>query len=272
MENQNQPAPAATTPTNASRLSDADIELLDAFRRAKPSADPPRLSNAVHKAVDGLVVAGITREDDEAERKERKAQTTVDEALKDLWKTRGSRYEACWFSNFETTEPEMVKVLQAVRDYARHIRDKIKAGRNILLIGPPGTGKDHLLAVLMRKAVVVGCSVKWTSGARLFARLRDDIEAHAMESATVREFVTPNVLVISDPVWDGQPLTRQQLFKLGEIVDARYNDRRAVWISLNAKDKAEAEATMGVPLVRRLRDEALSLVCDWPSYEKTRGK
>lgn len=197
-------------------------------------------------------------------------QSNPNGPLADLWRARGTRYEECFFLNYETTTPNQAAVKAALEEYAKNIRITIDAGTNILLIGPPGTGKDHLLAALMRQAVVTGHCVRWTSGARLFARLRDDIEAHAMESATVREFSTPDVLVISDPVWDGQPLARQQRMKLGEIVDERYNNRRAIWISLNAKDRAEAEACMGVPLVRRLRAESLSLVCDWPSYDESR--
>lgn len=194
-----------------------------------------------------------------------------------LWRARGSRYKECTFENFSTDSgyEKDRQSKQHVKDtlemYCLEINPELTAGTNIILIGPPGTGKDHLLAALMRQAVNTGHSVKWTSGAKLFARLRDDIESHAIESATVSEFARPDVLTISDPVWDGQPLTRQQRLRLGEIIDDRYNNRRATWVSINAVSGDEAAVNLGAALVDRLRDGAVTLACNWPSARKPRG-
>jgi DNA replication protein DnaC len=226
----------------------------------------------VAAAADRLVIRGEEISKRELTLEADRESARIRNNLAALWRARGERYESCQFANYSISPGSDHQ--QAVKDtlegYARHMRQEIAAGTNIVLTGLPGTGKDHLLAALMRQAVCVGRSVKWTSGALLFARLRDDIDKGASESATAREYTSPDVLCISDPVWDGQPLTKQQRMKLGEIVDVRYNHRRAIWVSINASSRTEAEEALGVALVDRLRDGAVSKACDWASHRTSR--
>jgi hypothetical protein len=51
-------------------------------------------------------------------------------------------------------------------------------------------------------------------------------------------------------------------------VDYRYSHRKPIWLTLNVADGAEAELRMGAQTVDRLRDGALVLFCNWPSYRK----
>lgn len=207
----------------------------------------------------------------EAKREQAKANLERHAAMQALWRARGSRYAECTFASFKTPHgAKQTTVKDILWRYGKHIGDELKAGTNIVLIGPPGTGKDHLLAALMREAVNKGHTVKWTSGAKLFARLRDDIETRSLESKAVSEYATSDVLTVSDPIWDGQPLTRHQRLRLGEIIDERYNNRQATWVSINAANRSEAEANLGGALVDRLRDGSIVLVCDWPTARKPR--
>jgi len=226
----------------------------------------------VDRVAGRLIERGEVSEAAEARLRHAEASRKTRGARAELWLQRGSRYAACRLNNYQAGTTHQKHVKAALVDFAQNISAEIDAGTNLLLTGPPGTGKDHLLAALAREAITQGATLKWTSGVKLFARLRDDIEAHAMERETVREFVKPHVLWISDPIWDGQPLTRQQRLKLGEIVDERYNFCRAIWISINAKNSHDAIECMGGALVDRLRHGALSLACDWPSFRQPRSQ
>lgn len=196
------------------------------------------------------------------------------ELRESLWVARGQRYRTCTLENFKVNNPLQRRVVEAIARYHYEIIQRIEAGMNILLTGRPGTGKDHLLAALMSRALEVRQSVWWISGTTLFREVRDAMTASRVdvqpetELELIRQYTWPHVLVISDPARANESLTRHQRDKLYEIIDARGNDRRAIWVSLNAQNREQANAMIGADNVDRLRDGALTCVCDWPSYRK----
>ena len=207
----------------------------------------------------------------EAELKAIEATRVAERSCRLLWEARGELYRQCTLDNFKVTDSRQEPVLGQIRRLADNLDAEIRVGTNLLLTGDPGTGKDHLLAALMTTAMAGGHVVKWTSGAMLFSRLRDAIDAHENEYAVARQYTVPAVLAISDPAWERGALTKYQRDKLGDIIDTRYNHCRPTWITLNAKDRSQANDLLGEALVDRLRDGALSLGCNWPSYRKPRA-
>jgi DNA replication protein DnaC len=188
---------------------------------------------------------------------------------KNLWEQRGKRYEACTLENFQATTQEQRDVLAGIRGYAAKMSERISAGVNILLNGKPGTGKDHLLAGLMHVALAQEKTIKWTSGATLFRRLRDQIGNHQLSEYEVFwQYAKPDVLVISDPACEGCTLTEFQHQNLYGILDSRANNYRPVWVTLNAIDTQAAWRMIGRDNVDRLRGGGLSLPCNWDSYRR----
>jgi hypothetical protein len=57
---------------------------------------------------------------------------------------------------------------------------------------------------------------------------------------------------------------------LFRAIDARYRDYRPTWVTINVGGGDEAEDRMGMQLVDRLRDRAVSIHCNWPSHRKPR--
>jgi DNA replication protein DnaC len=194
---------------------------------------------------------------------------------KALWLVRGKRYERCTLDNFRLVGfgalhgNQKQQVVQRLRSYAKNITWNILHGVGVVLIGPPGTGKDHLMAALMHAALAAGHTVKWASGPRLFARFRDDIGGDAEEWRTVAQYTKPDVFALSDPTWEQSRLERFQRAKLMEIIDGRYNALKPTWVTLNVAGRAEADSLIGAAIVDRLVDGALSLECNWPSYRKS---
>jgi DNA replication protein DnaC len=51
-----------------------------------------------------------------------------------------------------------------------------------------------------------------------------------------------------------------------EIIDRRYSHLLPTWMTINVANRKEAETRMGAPTVDRLAHDALTVVCDWPSF------
>jgi DNA replication protein DnaC len=185
----------------------------------------------------------------------------------------GKRYAECKLSTFELSEDvkdrdRQMKVIDALRSYAEQMPKRIGSGKGIVLFGPAGTGKDHLLAAMMQQACWLNFSVVWRNGMDLYAERRDAISAERLERDLIQDMAQPDVLSISDPIPPSGALTEGQMEFLFRIVDARYRQCKPIWVTANFAEGKEAESKIGKQVVDRLRDGALALQCNWPSFRK----
>ncbi len=187
----------------------------------------------------------------------------------------GRRYAECTLAGFEIAKDKATSqkqrfAIDRLTRFCGDIDGEIEAGRNVVLFGPVGTGKDHLLAALMRVACKSGASVEWVNGMDLFGDLRDRIDSANAESEAraLSRWTSPDVLAISDPLPPWGPLTPYQSQMLFRLVDRRYRDRKPIWITANFADGKEASERIGVQVLDRIKDGAVELYCAWPSYRK----
>ena len=159
--------------------------------------------------------------------------------------------------------------MQRLTDYGTNIIQNVTAGRGVVLFGPPGTGKDHLMAGLMVAAIREGgFAVNWQNGMDLFGRVRDAMDTDTRERDIIRDFTAPDVLVISDPVPPWGDLTQFQAAFLFRVIDARYRQKVPTWVTANFTNGDEAGGRLGTQVLDRLKDGALSIYCNWESYRK----
>lgn len=181
----------------------------------------------------------------------------------------GKRYRNATLDTFQATSDEQKTVVGHVREYAENIEQRAKDGAGLFLIGPPGTGKDHLMIAVLKAASVADLKVLWTDGMELFAGARDNIDANRTEAAWLSRYTAPDVLAISDPVPPlGEVKEGFQLATLFSIIDRRYRDMRPTLMTLNVASREEAEKRMSVNIVDRLAHGALVLRCNWPSFRR----
>lgn len=183
----------------------------------------------------------------------------------------GKRYRDCTRDNYRIYCPEQDTVLKSLKRYYNDFPAHHAAGNGIILFGPSGTGKDHLL-VALAKAIVLrhGISARWQNGPELYRQFRDRIdEDWKTEVALIRDYARPTLLIISDPQPpSGNAVTDYQATLLSSIVDRRYRDCKPTWVSMNVKNGEEAEERLGAGVVDRLRHGATSEFCNWASYRE----
>lgn len=195
--------------------------------------------------------------------------------LAGLWsavvRSAGKRYANCRLDNFEADSEAQTAALAALRGYAGQMPDRVKAGQGLLLFGTSGTGKDHLLIGLAYEAIYRhGYRVARVSGPELFRSVRDTFDGRASEASAIGVYQSAPILILSDPVPPRGSLTDWQASLLYDVVDARYADARPTWCSINVATAREANERLTPAIVDRLRDGALVIRCDWPSWRKAK--
>jgi len=219
------------------------------------------LTQAIDRIMDRLPDSPETQEIDE--------QTRRLECWNRFAANIGPRYETCLLSNFKTLGETQKSVVSELQEYIRDMPARVGAGQGILLYGPKGTGKDHLLAALCRAAIVRhNLYVRWLNGVDFYRELRDRMDSLHREQEIVDRYSHATILYFSDPLPPVGDLTSYQSSALFSVIDRRYRDHKPTWISLNVQDSEEASRRMGASIVDRIKENALTLRCNWESYRK----
>jgi DNA replication protein DnaC len=105
---------------------------------------------------------------------QREAARAAEAKWRPLGDKLGRRYANARFVTFDATTEKQQKILAKAKAYAENMKDEVADGRNVVLFGPPGTGKDHLMVAMLRVAVQLsGLSVMWVNGLDLYGEIRD---------------------------------------------------------------------------------------------------
>lgn len=186
----------------------------------------------------------------------------------------GKRYAECSRKNFKlSTDADVAARQQAAIDLldklAQNFQQHLDSGGNLILYGPPGTGKDHLLVALLRFAVFGGCDVHWCNGQDLFGEFRDRIDGAGTEQDLIRRYCRPQILAISDPIQPKGEASAYATSMLYRIIDGRYRQQKPTWFTVNVASAAEGEQQISGPVFDRMRDNAVAVFCNWPSYRQS---
>ena len=150
---------------------------------------------------------------------------------------------------------------------------------NLLLCGPIGTGKDHLITSVARVMVKSGVSVKYVLGEDFFAHCADRISRGESDEQFFQTYLKPDLLIFSDPVrkrW--LPINSDGRFKcaafdkFGAIVKRRYLAKKKIWLTANlfGRDWKEANKSstelFGPDVWRRITEDARVFWTGWGCY------
>jgi DNA replication protein DnaC len=253
-----------TTPGEPSSEQDLESErqrrLLAAWRSRNPYADHEPTADELEEFRQRMI-------EQARDAHQQRAAANIERLIGDV----GELYRDATLESYEVRNSAQQTVVSSLAAYCQRGRDNVRAGRGIILYGPSGSGKDHLLIGVAKKAIGGGFNVSAVTGPTLASELRGLIDSGEPEGRFFERYTGPDVLLLSDPVPPGGTLTAFQAEGLYRIVDARYRAKRAIWSTINVSSGAEADQRVGSAIVDRLRDGALCLPCNWPSYRRPWG-
>lgn len=152
---------------------------------------------------------------------------------------------------------------EAVWQYVRKMCREGLDGTNLILMGPAGTGKDHMAVVVARYALGQRMTICWKKGSLLF---EEASQRQRRGDDRIPEIVLQSdLLFLSDP----EPTVRadknqERLFL--DIVDARYLAKKPIIVTSNCLSRKYMASLLGDRAVDRLFDGAAWEVTNWPSH------
>ena len=142
------------------------------------------------------------------------------------------RYAGVSFDRPPVTEID-ARVVREVRRYVEAIDERLDEGRGLWFMGDVGTGKTTLAMLVSKAALDAGRSVAIYSLPRLLAEIRKTFDDSSERSylELIERLVGVDLLHIDDV--GAERTSEWVLEQLYSIVNARYEDRRAVVITTN---------------------------------------
>ncbi len=191
-----------------------------------------------------------------------------DNCLRCLCASIGDRYAGCTLGNFESYHERQAPVVSRLIEFAREIPKHCRDGSGLLLFGPAGTGKDHLLAAVLKIAIVAHrLRVRWYDGQELFEQARYAIRRETEHE--LRAMLTePHILAISDPQPPKGDLSDYQISLVRDVIDRRYRRCLSTWITTNLDKSDDANRLLTEPVMQRLKESSGKIFCDWPNYRE----
>ena len=211
------------------------------------------------------------RRQQEEQQQERQRQTEAARRTNRLEMDLGKRYarSRCSLDNYTVYAKGQEEALARLRQVAASWPATIQAGHGLILMGPVGSGKDHLLSALLYQAAAEHPFLcRWIGGQELFGRFRDQMHDERPEHKQLADLAEADVLAISDPIPPSCDLTRWSLDQLYRLIDRRYRAMRPTWATVNVASVAEADAKLSAPIFDRLRENATVVRCFWPSFRE----
>lgn len=168
----------------------------------------------------------------------------------------GARYLECSLNNYDPTNKVQERSLQRIRAFASDIDQQVGAGYGFTLIGPPGTGKTHIIVSIARESIArTGWDARYIAWPELLASLRSMWASKQRdEAAKLIGSVKEASLLCLDELALRQVREGFESDLLLEILDYRYNAELSTIVASNVVDLDKLAEAIGERAADRLKD------------------
>ncbi|WP_248920478.1 ATP-binding protein [Pseudomonas entomophila] len=184
------------------------------------------------------------------------------------------RFAGRSLANYKVEHEGQAEALRFCRHYVKTFDKIAEAGRCMVLLGKPGTGKTHLGAGmaydLMRNTS--HSAVYRTVGSVLQAiRATYDRSSETTEASILASLIEPSLLVLDEVGVSREQPSDFELTTLFSIINGRYEQVKPTVVISNL-DGSQLPVAMGERCVDRLREGGMIVVLfDWESHRGKEG-
>lgn len=176
----------------------------------------------------------------------------------------GLRFQHSVWSDYKLVAPAAGTAIAACQKYAAD--DSLDVGRNLLLLGAPGTGKNMLAALVCKDLVAGGRIVLHTTVAKLVRRIRDSWRGGTFgdgETAAFEIFTKPDLLVLDEiGVQRGSEDEARIIF---DVLNDRYDAMKGTVLISNER-LSDIEAYLGKRTMSRILEQHVLVPFTWADY------
>lgn len=159
-----------------------------------------------------------------------------------------------------------VRIINTVRKYTSDLINGQNEGSNLVLTGPPGTGKSHMLVAMMNIAASNGLIACYVSMPHLVRTLHLCVQGETGYSvAGALELLKQADVLLIDEIGRHKATEFNKSF-IWDLVDAMHQAQKPIVAATNSS-AAELRQLFDPAAMNRLIDRGSQLlVCDWESY------
>ncbi|KRC34862.1 MULTISPECIES: ATP-binding protein [unclassified Lysobacter] len=163
------------------------------------------------------------------------------------------RYRNRTLGNWKPSQDQQ-QAFRLVDAWAADIRSRYDAGEGLLVMGPPGVGKTHLLAGLVSAVIGAGFKARYASWPEAWARCRPPFDGSP--ELLFRELMNVDFLALDEiGIRSGTPKEQERLF---ELIDYRYSRALPMLVATNLT--ASELLRVGERTADRLREACTGVV------------